>query len=268
MVSLLFVLSGLITLSFAVNSVSINEVGKLLKHMQPVMFSITSACRTKTTDKNVIPAAGVKTFFPFESCRISNLESDPPKVILNDDEEKIYGEDRILPAGSASDPEFRALFLLQLSNTVSYMILNPEKAHWLFTNPLSGCDIFIATSRNEIDKPDRRDFPLVFHANYDSKSLPNQHVENLEWKGNKVDQILDGVPGNYALRARIFVSPIQVTENYKQYIHNYIAAHPGILMLRYNVPPQNQFYGHYETVWEFFLKNSDNGFKTDIDIQV
>lgn len=261
-VSLLFVVSGLLSLRSAV---SINEVGKLLMNMQPVLFTVTPECVKKTTKTGkFIVDTDLKKFFPSESCRISNLESDLPRVILNDDKETKYGEDDIKPVGF--DLEFRALFLLQLPNILSYMALDPEEAHWLFTNPLSGCDIFIATARD----PARRNLPLVVHANYDLKNSPSEAVENLEWKGNKVDQILSrDTPGNYVLRARIYASPEKtVPQNYDQYIDNYKAAHPGVIMERYNVPPVHQFYGHYETVWKFFLKREDNGLITDIDIPV
>ena len=44
------------------------------------------------------------------------------------------------------------------------MILDPERAPWFFTDRdrLGGCDIFVATSQNQGNKP------LVIHANRNS----------------------------------------------------------------------------------------------------
>ena len=74
--------------------------------------------------------------------------------------------------------------LPQLPNMATYMILNPEKGHWLFTSELSGCDIFVAT------KPSQPKIPLIVHANFDRLNLPVQQVENLRLKGKNVDKIL------------------------------------------------------------------------------
>jgi hypothetical protein len=238
-----------------------NEINKLTKNGVPVMFEVTRPCIMKTTKDFLQPADGIKQFFAVASCQISNSLSEPFRVIVHDDTEV----NDIKPPGSTTDPQFRSMFLMQYPNTVSYMILNPEKAYWLFTNELSGCDIFIAT------KDSQPNMPLVVHANADALDEPNQQVENLKWKGDKVDQILRDFQLNYVLKVRIHITPQQpIPSNYDKYWNDYKTSHQSsVKIYRYSIDAplvqKIQFYGHYKnTNWEFFVKGKENGVKTDI----
>ena len=132
-----------------------NEVGKLLKDKEPVMFQVTAQCQKKTTDRILQPADEIQQYLAVAGGQISNSLSEPYRIIVHDDSD----HDDIKPVGPPTDLQFRALVLLQSPNVVSYMILNPEKGHWLFTNELSGCDIFIATKNSQPN------VPLIVHAN-------------------------------------------------------------------------------------------------------
>ena len=240
-----------------------SEVDKLVKNGVPVMFEVTHQCAAKTTKDFLQPVAGIKQFFAVASCQISNSLSEPLKVVVHDDAES----KNIKPSVSSTNPQFRAMFLMQFPDTVSYMILNPEKAHWLFTNELDGCDIFIAT------KDSQPNMPLIVHANADKLGRTDQQVENLRWKGDKVDQIFRDFQMNYVLKVRIHITPEQaIPADYDQYWNEYKTAHQGrVKIYPYSIDTpvvqRIQFYGLYKTAWRFFLKGKENGMKTDIPLQ-
>jgi hypothetical protein len=235
-----------------------NEVNKLLKNGAPVMFEVTPRCVAKTTKVFLLQADGIKQLFAVASCQISNSLAEPFRVVVHDDAEK----DGIKTPGP--DLRFRAMFLMQFPNTVSYMILDPQKAHWLFTNELSGCDIFIAT------KDSQPNMPLIVHANADTLDQPNQQVENLKWKGDKVDQILRDLQQHYVLKVRLHITPEQpIPLNYNQYWNDYKTAHPDrVKVYTYSIVAplvqKMQFYGHYKNAWKFFLKGKEDGLMRDI----
>ena len=184
-----------------------NEVGKLLKNKQPVMFQATRQCIRKITEMFVLVNETISQYLPLASCQISNSVSKPYRIMLHNDDETI----NIQTVGLPTDLQFRALVLLQSPDVVSYMILNPEKAHWLFTNELSGCDIFIAT------KDSQPNMPLIVHANADNLGRTDQQVENLRWKGDKVDQILSKLQMFYVLKVRIHITPQPIPADYNMY---------------------------------------------------
>jgi hypothetical protein len=240
-----------------------DEIGKMAKNGEPVMVEITMLCFKKTTKDFVQPAAGIKQFFAaVASCQVSNSLTEPLRVVVHDDTEN----KNIKLAGPATNPQFRAMFLMQFPNTVSYMILNPEKGHWFFTNELSGCDIFIAT------KDSQPNMPLIVHANADTYSRPDEQVVNLRWKGDKVDRILRDFQMYYVLKVRIHITPEQpIPGGYDGYWNEYKTAHQGrVKVYRYSIDTPVvqfiQFYGHYNNGWKFFLKGKENGVKTDIPV--
>ncbi|CAB4041860.1 Hypothetical predicted protein [Paramuricea clavata] len=245
-----------------------NEIGKLLKNGQPVMFELTIPCIEKTTREVVENTTlGIKQFFAFATCQISNSASgrEPPRVMVHDDNEENVN---IGKSASATDLRFRAMLLNQFPNTVSYMILDPQKGHWFFTSELSGCDIFIAT------KDSQPNMPMIFHANLDELYLTEQQVQNLKWKGDKVDEILTAFQINYVLKVRIHITPEEpIPVNYSQYWNDYKTAHQDrVKVYRYSIVApivqKMQFYGHYKNgLWRFFLKGKENGVKT-LDISV
>ncbi|CAB4017931.1 Hypothetical predicted protein [Paramuricea clavata] len=242
-----------------------NEIGKLLKNGQPVLFDVTLPCIEKATKKIVEPADRIKQLFAFATCQISNSASgsEPPRVMVHDDNEENVN---IGTSAPATDLRFRAMLLYQFPNTVSYMILDPQKGHWFFTAELSGCDIFIAT------KASQPNMPMVFHANLDELYKTEQQVDNLRWKGDKVDQILGAFQMNYVLKVRIHITPEKpIPSNYDQYWNVYKTTHPIVKVYRYVYNdaltfPQTQFYGYYENGWKFFLKAKQNGVKSDIPV--
>ena len=243
-----------------------NEIGKLLKNRQPVMFELTIPCITKSTMEVVEPAERIKQFFAFATCQISNSASgrEPPRVMVRGDNEKNVNIGKSAPI---ADLRFRAMLLNQFPNTVSYMILDPQKGHWFFTSELSGCDIFIAT------KASQPNMPMVFHANLDELYKTEQQVENLKWKGDKVDEILRAFQMDYVLKVRIHVTPEKpIPSNYDKYWKDYKTAHQDrVKVYRYIFNdaltfPQTQFYGYYEKGWRFFLKGKEDGVKTDIPV--
>ena len=119
--------------------------------------------------------------------------------------------------------------LPQLPNMATYMILNPEKGHWLFTNELSGCDIFVAT------KPSQPKMPLIVHANFNRLNRPAQQVENLRLKGQNVDKILGEFQMGYVLKVRIHITPEEpIPDDYQQYWTDYRNTHQGVTVFAYD----------------------------------
>ena len=237
-----------------------DEIGKLVKNGEPVMVEITTLCSEKTTKGSAQPAKGI-LFFAVASCQVSNSLTEPLRVVVHDDTEN----KNIKLAGPTTNPQFRAMFLMQFPNTVSYMILNPENGHWFFTNELSGCDIFIAT------KDSQPNMPLIVHANADTYSAPDEQVLNLRWKGDKVDRILRDFQMYYVLKVRIHITPEQLILGYDGYWNEYNTTHQGrVKVYQYSIDTPVvqfiQFYGHYNNGWKFFLKGKENGVKTDIPV--
>ena len=163
-----------------------------------------------------------------------------------------------VPSGSeqcANLPAFQAVFLPYDVNTNTYMILYPALAPWFFTSELSGCDIFVATAENQGNRP------MVIHSNLNNCG---KDVMNLRSKGESVDQLLKSHPG-YQLIARVYHEPLgdEKMEG-NQYLAEYKINHQGIYLISYNmVPPATpqhyQFFGHYDTKWNFILKGENNG---------
>ena len=244
-----------------------NEIGKLLLNGQPVMFELTIPCLQKSTKEVVEPTNKIKQFFAFATCQISNSAAgkEPARIMVHDDNEQNVNKN-IGKTASLTDLQFRVMFLNQFPNTVSYMILDPQKGHWFFTSELSGCDIFIAT------KASQPNMPMIFHANLDELYKMEQQVENLKWKGETVDEILKKFQMGYVLKARIHITPEQaIPIGYDQYWQKYKADHKGVKVYRYNFDsaltfPQTQFYGYYKNSWRFFLKAKETGVMTNIPV--
>ena len=233
---------------------------KLSQDGQPVRFTVSQACSRKTTATVLTPASYINHYLATASCQISNYKELDDCVILHGDEETANLE----TCGSLTNLHFRAMLLVQLPNMVTYIILDPNKGHWLFSNGLSGCDIFIAI------KDSQPAMPLVVHANADRLREPEEQVENLQVKGIAVDTILGRFERNYNLKVRIHITPEgHITREYLTYWDNYRATHPGVRIFGYNVDsPERQFfqfYGLYTgSTWSFFLKGTENGAKTII----
>lgn len=153
----------------------------------------------------------------------------------------------------------QAVFLNQDLNTNTYMILNPDIAPWFFTSQLSGCDIFVATTAENRNKP------IVIHSNLNNCG---NKAQNLEAKGKDVNELLKSNPG-YRLRARVYSAPSRIDSAADQYLKRYIAAHEGIQLVEYdiqNVPVAKvqpfQFIGHYNQYWTFIVKGEKDGTAT------
>ena len=237
-----------------------NACKNLSKDKKPVRFTATPACVEKIINENAINVAdGIRQYLATASCQISNSISQPGKVILHDDNEN---ED-IAACGAVTDLGFRSMVLVQFPDMATYMILNPEKGHWLFTNELSGCDIFVAT------KPSQPKMPLIVHANFNRLNRPAQQVENLRLKGQNVDKILGEFQMGYVLKVRIHITPEEpIPADYQQYWTDYRNTHQGVTVFAYDlenpVIQASQFFCHYKNAWSCFLKGSVNGVKTAI----
>ena len=146
---------------------------------------------------------------------------------------------------------FQAVYLRQLTDAVTYMIMKPEVAPRFFTTTLSGCDIFVATSRGDRNKP------IVIHSNLDSCG---NKLQNLKKKGELVDQMLTA-HRDYKLVARVYSEPGKDEQiQAKAYLEKYLLYHPGILLVSYDTWSQSwQFMGHFERKWKFIVKGEIDG---------
>ena len=235
-----------------------NACKNLSKDKKPVRVKVAQACRTKIKDNSFNVADEIK-YLVTASCQISNFISEPGWVILHNDNEN----KDIATCGAVTDLPFRSIFLPQLHNMATYMILNPEKGDWLYTDELSGCDIFVAT------KPSQPKMPLIVHANFNRLNRPAQQVENLRLKGQNVDKILGEFQMGYVLKVRIHITPEEpIPADYQQYWTDYRNTHQGVTVFAYDlenpVIQASQFFCHYKNAWSCFLKGSVNGVKTDI----
>ena len=148
---------------------------------------------------------------------------------------------------------FQAVFLRQDVDEITYMILNPNIAPGFFTATLSGCDIFVATSRGD------RHNPMVMHSNLNSCG---NKLQNLKRKGELVDEMLKAHP-DYKLAARVYSEPGKDEQREsKAYLVKYQLYHPGISLVSYDTRSTDQawqFIGHFDKKWNFFVKGEFDG---------
>ena len=229
----------------------------IMKNGKPVtkaQLQISPDCK-EDMDKTRVRVArtGVHYNFQRTACDVTVRQSDKVVSVKSKSESPACGD----------LPTFQAVFLNQDPNDQTFMVLDPAVAHWFFTKELGGCDIFVAMS------PGNRDRPIVIHSNLDS--CGNNKPENLRRKGEAVDQMLRAHPG-YTVIARVYAeSPPGTDMNQaEQELQRYRAAHNGVEFFVYNnLAPalQNfQFIGHYDQMWNFILKGEINGQVTKITL--
>ena len=182
-------------------------------------------------------------------------------------EVKVYSkthEELSVPTGSdqcANRPEFQAIFLPFVEKRDSYTFLNPSVAPWFFTDPLGGCDMFVATETNHGDKP------LVIHSN---RNDIDNAVDNLRAKEQFVDRLLSRLQRTYKVIARVYWTSRKEEEKkaIDQHLDQYVQSHPEVKrLISYNeVSPSGKqpyhFIGHYRsdlTLWRFISKGEKNG---------
>lgn len=168
----------------------------------------------------------------------------------------------------ANMPQYQAVILRFAEESNTYMILDPEKAPWFFTDALGGCDIFVATAENQGNKP------LVIHAN---RNQFKDQTKNLQDKEDSVNGMLANLNGNYRIIARAYFlprNPPELVGNVQAYIAQYEQNHPGIRLLPYNNYIRNQafyFFGQYMSTqeparWRFYLKGAKDGSLSHFDV--
>lgn len=98
---------------------------------------------------------------------------------------------------------YDALYLSFLPNKNTYMILDPAVATWFFTDHLSGCDVFIATSASA----EHSKKPLIIHSNKNRALCDdpkvNKEANRLKEKGQEADQIIWS-HRCYTLKTRVY----------------------------------------------------------------
>ena len=167
--------------------------------------------------------------------------------------------------------KFQAVILPFIENENTYMILEPERAPWFFTDMLGGCDIFVATAQNQGNKP------LVIHAN---RNLCDDQAKNLKTKGDSVNTMLANINGNYSVIARVYYkpgNPPELVQQVEAYVIQYQKKHQGIRLLPYNncggTTEEQEFYffGQYVIIpqparWRFYLKGMKDGSLLEFDV--
>lgn len=165
----------------------------------------------------------------------------------------------------ASNPAFQAVILPFYYDANTYMILDPAAAPWFFTYPLSGCDIFVATSPYQPNKHR----PIVIHSNLNTYKDATLEM-NLQLKGKSADKLLAKHQG-YELIARVYYKPLPKEEEaVNNYLKEYKKDHQKIMLLSYTLDPPAtgqvfHFFGHYDMQkkrWNFLLKGEEDGVTT------
>ena len=169
-----------------------------------------------------------------------------------------------LPEVSSPRPDEtgRAFYLIQEDNKNTYMILDAAKAHWFFTNPLTGCDMFVATHPNYPQKP------VLIHANRNAVGGAGtaQYQANFDLKQTSTDTIIRNNDG-YVLRARLHRNK----DGMVKYWNAYDAAHPSVSRMAYFQPGRVSqryiFFGFYNPdtqSWTFKYKGETDGIVDDV----
>lgn len=182
-----------------------------------------------------------------------------------------------VPTGSdqcANLQEFQAIFLPFDENRDYYTFLNPSVAPWFFTDPLGGCDIFVATIENQGDRP------IVIHSN---RNTISDAVENLRAKEAFVDQLLKNLKGTYRVIARVHWTSLEKVkkEAIDKHLKEYVKNHKGVRLVPYNEKTSSgrqayQFIGHYHRTyltwpswqwrWRFINKGQNKGDMAEFSI--
>lgn len=206
-------------------------------------------------------------FTPTAACRVGLENGDPRdpsdktplhniNVLTKTDPDVEGGVYNFLkcPTNSMLYPhEYEGYFLPYSPNKNTYMFLDAGKAKWFFTSRLSGCDIFIATSRSNSKKP------LVIHSN---KNGECDNVKRFREKGEQADAIIAGVPGGYTLQLRVYGEDLKVA-GVPEEVAKYKKDHPTVQTVVYDVDEaQSEFYftGFYDnSSWKYFLRPTEKG---------
>ena len=217
--------------------------GKSIQHKLSVTYECKVDMARRTSGD---PKTGKRYDFD-ESCYVVG-KSDLSVLVRSKSEVPIPGaEDCQTLLG------FQAVYLPQDDDAITYMIQKPDKAPRFFTATLSGCDIFVATSRGD------RHNPIVIHSNLNSCG---NKLQNLKKKGELADQMLKAHP-DYKLAARVYSEPGKDEQiPAKAYLDKYQVYHPGISLVSYDTrsPDQAwQFIGHFDKKWNFFVKGEIDG---------
>ena len=217
--------------------------GKPIQHKLTVTYECKVDMARRTSGD---PKTGKRYDFD-ESCYVVG-NSDLSVLVRSKNEIPIPGaEDCVTLLG------FQAVFLPQDPDAITYMILKPEVAPRFFTATLSGCDVFVATSRSD------RHNPIVIHSNLNSCG---NKLKNLKLKGDLADQMLKAHP-SYKMVARVYSEPGKDEQiPAKAYLEKYLLHHPGISLVSYDTrsPAQAwQFIGHFDKKWNFFVKGEIDG---------
>lgn len=168
----------------------------------------------------------------------------------------------------ANMPQYQAVILKFIEKVNTDMILDPERAPWFFTDALGGCDIFVAAAENQGNRP------LVIHSN---RNQIDDQRENLQAKGDSVNNMPEILSGNYRIIARVYFlprDPPQLVVGVRAYIDQYRQNHPGIRLLPYNNLIMHQafyFFGQYTSAqqparWRFYLKGAKDGSLSHFDV--
>ena len=229
----------------------------VMKNGKPVtnaQLAISTDCIADMARTRVGGAGTVHYNFTTTACDVTVRQSDKMVSVKSKSEGPACGD----------LPTFQAVFLDYDPNGQTFMILDPGVAHWFFTRRLGGCDIFVAMSQGN------RDRPIVIHSNLNR--LGNDQPGNLRVKGEAVDEMLRAHPG-FTVIARVYreAKPGDDRNQAEQELQRYRAAHNGVKFFGYdNWPPallQNfQFIGHYDQMWNFILKGETNGQVTKITL--
>lgn len=219
---------------------------------------LSGTCKQKSDETGAVQAGGGIRYDPSRTCYIMG-KSD---LVVS----AKWKASEMPPPGFESCrtlTAFQAEYVHQRVDEDTYMILDPTMAPWLFTAPLSGCDVFVATSTT----PDKRNKPIVIHSNLNSCG---NKLQNLKRKGEQVDRLLKNNPDyqSYKLAARVFSRPGEPERpQAKLYLEKYQLYHPGIVLKFYDtwppaIPQFFQFLCHYRTSlikWRCILKGERDG---------
>ena len=219
---------------------------------------LSGTCKQKSDETGAVQAGGGIRFDPRKTC-----------YIIGNSDLVVFAKwkaTEMPPRGFESCrtlTAFQAEYVAQRVDQDTYMILDPTMAPWFFTAPLSGCDVFVATST----RADKRNKPIVIHSNLNSCG---NKLQNLKQKGDKVDKMLEKNPDyqNYKLAARVYSRPGEAERHQAEvYLRQYQSYHPGIVLKFYDtyppaIPQFFQFLCHYRTSlikWRCILKGESNG---------
>ena len=223
---------------------------------EKVMITAQYDCKNRMATGLADEPDNTRRFNPASPCDTGVPDTNPGGLI------NVY----VNPPPGVSSPRpgenGRAFYLIQEDNKNTYMILDAAQAHWFFTNPLSGCDMFVATHPNHPQKP------LLIHANRNAVGGAGaaQYQTNFDLKQTSTDTIIRNNVG-YVLRARLHPN----RDGMVDYWNAYDAAHPSVSRMAYfqpgRVSQSYTFFGFYnpETEsWTFKYKGEIDGIVDDV----